>query len=296
MKKISLFILFVCFSLLSLGQEKEKTAPTEQPKLTMLVPGDSLQVFVGSYQQKYIIHEIKGGQTLYSLARFYGLKFKDLMAYNRELTNRVIEIGQKVKVPISHRILTRKKDKDFVDSLFVPVFYEVKPRETMYTISRTYFRVEPKLLMQNNEKTTSTLRNGESLLVGWMSIYGVPDSVRAFTGPNAAFMQGMEKNKQTFAFQSEVKKEISEDGVAFWDYKSNNSNDSGLFALHRTAKTNTVIRVRNPMNNRHVFVKVIGQIPDVGYDQRIKIVLSAKAAKALGALNPRFHVKMIYFK
>jgi rare lipoprotein A (peptidoglycan hydrolase) len=68
-----------------------------------------------------------------------------------------------------------------------------------------------------------------------------------------------------------------------------------LYALHRDAAIGTIISVTNPMSNRTVYAKVIARVPD-GYERNVEVILSPEAARKIGALDPKFFVKVKYFK
>jgi len=92
-----------------------------------------------------------------------------------------------------------------------------------------------------------------------------------------------------------IKKEHNQRGVAAWNKNSKNKND--IFALHSSAPINSVIEVTNPMNNRTLFVKVTGRPSSkIYYGTNVKVVLSYKAARMLGARDPRFYVNVKYLK
>jgi hypothetical protein len=50
--------------------------------LTYLTPQDSVFLSVNESNQKIILHQLEKKQTLYSLAKFYGLEFNEVMYYN----------------------------------------------------------------------------------------------------------------------------------------------------------------------------------------------------------------------
>ena len=79
----------------------------------------------------------------------------------------------------------------------------------------------------------------------------------------------------------------------FWPKDSKEK--GALYALHRQASIGTIIQVNNPMNDRIVYAKVIGRIPEA-YERNIEVVLSPEAARKLGARDPRFFVKTTYLK
>ena len=67
-------------------------------------------------------------------------------------------------------------------------------------------------------------------------------------------------------------------------------------AMHRTAPVGTILKVRNEMNNREVFVRVMGKLPDTAVNDKLIIKLSRSAYDRLGAIDPRFRVELTYYK
>jgi hypothetical protein len=67
-------------------------------------------------------------------------------------------------------------------------------------------------------------------------------------------------------------------------------------ALHRTAPVGTILKVRNEMNNREVFVRVMGKLPDTALTDKLIIRISKSAYDRLGAIDQRFRVEVTYYK
>jgi rare lipoprotein A (peptidoglycan hydrolase) len=67
-------------------------------------------------------------------------------------------------------------------------------------------------------------------------------------------------------------------------------------ALHRTAPVGTILKVRNEMNNREVFVRVMGPLPDTAFTDKLIIKISKSAYDRLGAIDSRFRVEVTYYK
>jgi rare lipoprotein A (peptidoglycan hydrolase) len=128
--------------------------------------------------------------------------------------------------------------------------------------------------------------------MGWMDIRGIPENYRKFRG------HPLWKNNQTYRDwylnARLVKKEYLERGIAHWHKDS--SQEGEFLALHRTAPINSIVAINNPMNNRTLYAKVIGRIPDAVYEDNVIVVLSPKAAMLLGARDANFFVKMRYLK
>jgi len=68
-------------------------------------------------------------------------------------------------------------------------------------------------------------------------------------------------------------------------------------ALHRTAPVGTILKIKNEMNNREVFVRVMGKLPEgAAADSKVVIRISKSAYDRLGAIDPRFRVQVTYYK
>lgn len=258
--------------------------------LHYILPTDSVFLKIDQFQNKYVIHQLEPGQTLYSLARFYGLSVEELYYYNEGLKERNAKPGTKVKVPIPNRALRRFLDLDINPNDYVPVYYIVSKGDTFYGIAVRQFHMTVDELLERNDLDGTNLFLGQILLVGWMNIHGLTDKEREFKGgPLAKRNFAM---KRLYLREFDPAKDHAHSGVAVW--KKNSSRKSDFYALHRFARINSVIKVHNPMNNRDVYVRVIGRIPDTSYDYKVVVVVSPIVAELLGAVDAKFHVDVNY--
>lgn len=260
--------------------------------LNYLTAKDTIFLSVDAFEEKYLEHVIQAKQTLYSLARFYGMSVEELYFYNPGLKDQSVQPGMIIRVPIPNRAIKRYPTQNFTPKEHVPVYYVVKKGDTMYRISKVYFKMPIEDLMERNRLADITLKTGQNLHVGWLNINGVPDSLREFSGgPLARRNNALRK---IYQYEMTGKKESEHQGAAFW--KTHSKEDSDLYALHRYAPVNSIISVTNPMSKRTVYAKVIGKIPDTAYKDDVVVVLSPLAAKALGAIDPRFFVRVKYHR
>ncbi len=255
-----------------------------------LLPQDTIFLSIGDYQEKIFIHEVEKNQTLYSLARFYGLHTEEIYRYNPDLRLSVLSPKQKITIPVPNRAILRYKTKDFKSSQYAPVFYKVKRGDTFFNIATKVFKMPMDTIAFRNQMTSNTLSIGQNLLIGWMSINGIPSSYRKSRSHSE--WKRSQSLRKTFVQGKNAYGEVHEQGVAFW--QKNGSTSSDRYALHRKAPLNSVIAVTNPMNNRKVYAKVIGRIPENVYGSDVVIVISSKVANGLGAKDPRFFVRVMY--
>lgn len=83
-------------------------------------------------------------------------------------------------------------------------------------------------------------------------------------------------------------------GIAIW--RNNGFGKNKMFALHATARINSYIELDNPMMDRVVYAKVVGNIPPNTYPEEVKVIISPKTASNLGVLDQRFFIKMKYLE
>lgn len=259
--------------------------------LRYLTPKDTIFLTI-EFDSEYIFeHYIERKQTLFSLGQFYGLSLEELYFYNPGLKERTLGVGESVRVPIPKKAIIRYQNNGFDAKKHVPVAYVVKKGDTIFGIAKRYFRMEISEIMTRNNLSSESVKVGQRLLIGWMSMDGVPAEYHDTGGsPYARRNNAMRK---VYLREKGDKKEKEHQGAASWQRESKEAAD--FYALHRYAAKNSIIQVYNPMNKETIYVKVIGKIPDSAYDNNVVVVLSPMAARALGALDPRFFVQVKYY-
>ncbi len=255
---------------------------------------DTIFLSVGPYGTKLLEHQMQEDQTLFSLASFYGMSVEELYYYNPELRSGVVDIGQKVRIPIPNRAILRFQFPPFgpLNYSYIPVFYRVRKGDTLFRISKNFFRMPVDTVRSWNYLWDDKLELGQCLHVGWMNIQGVPKEYRKnmedpLTKRNAPL-------RENYFLGIGPQKEYEQQGVAIW--KKEDKASSEFYALHRYAPENSVIEVVNPMTKRSIYAKVIGKIPDRTYEDNVIVVLSPLSATALGAKDHRFFVRVTYLK
>jgi len=105
-----------------------------------------LQLPLFSYAED--IHILKKGETLYAIAKKYGISVEELIVYNGVEDPRELKIGSRIKIP-------SKETKS----------YKVKPGDTFYGIAKAHGIPLKQLLELNGFSETDVLQVGETLLV-----------------------------------------------------------------------------------------------------------------------------------
>ncbi|WP_298517611.1 LysM peptidoglycan-binding domain-containing protein [uncultured Kordia sp.] len=87
------------------------------------------------------LYTIKAKETKWGIAHSYGLTIEELEAINPEIKEG-LKIGQEIKLPI-------RSEKPAIVSVEKYVFYDVKPKQTMYTLTRKLGVSEDELIHLN---------------------------------------------------------------------------------------------------------------------------------------------------
>ncbi|MBP7183931.1 MAG: LysM peptidoglycan-binding domain-containing protein [Saprospiraceae bacterium] len=282
---------------------------SEVPATPILNFRDSLLVEISGNNQKIIIHSIKKQQTLYSIAKFYGISYDEIVRINPKYKNANAQLGDKVKIPVPGRAIMKRMRKDFVRWKYAPVYYTAKEGETLFTIAKVYFKTPVDTLLKRNNlpKGSTTLHKGQLLQVGWFSTKGVDPSLVADTKADneAENIKDSEMNlvkdahpdsifQKKFELLSKVTPPIAQQGAAIWQFNAKGSVENDFFILHSTAKKNSIIELTNPINRKKVYAKVVGKVPE-GYQADIIAIVSKGVVKELGMRDPKFFVRLRYF-
>lgn len=237
--------------------------------------------------EKIYQHKIIKGQNLYSLARFYGLNEEELFPYNPNLKSNVVGIGQLIRVPIPNASIKRFKGDNFKRWKFAPIAFKVKKGDNLFKIAKTLFHMPIDSVMKWNNLPNQNISPGQLLHVGWISLDGVPDSIRTLRKGTVDL-----KKKQLEDNFAKQKKTVEQRGAAFWQKKGNQNTD--YYCLHRTAKIGSTLSIMNGMNFKTIYAKVIGKIPDNAYGNEVVIIVAPSVAKQLAAKDEKFFVKIKY--
>ncbi len=202
-------------------------------------------------------HTVKKGETLYGIARQYGVSATELSDWN-QLNNSGIKTGQQLIVAkatgttavSAEPVRTKTTGENEVNA--------PKDAATETKVSDVKTAAEEKAVTE--ETTNATIVSQEVI-------------DKTPSGKN-------------------IKQSI-ETGEAAW-VNDADLNPSKYFALHRTAPIGTIMKVTNRMNGKYVFVKVIGKLPGTGDNEKLIIKISKAAADRLGVIDPTFQCELNY--
>lgn len=237
-------------------------------------------------EKAYVIHKVIAKQTLFALANRYQTTVAAITAENPTVENG-LQIGQTLKIPYGGVLESENIEAPALT--YTTSTHTVAAGETLFSIAGIYN------VSVGDIKTWNNLETNSISLDQKLEIRTPNES-----GEAQIDTESVEKTVE-IGGEEEV---INYEGTAFQQYEVegiaeviDEEEPSGkFFALHRTAKEGTVIKVTNLMNDLTVYVRVVGSIPDTSTNEDVIIKLNQRAYENLKALDKRFRVKISYFQ
>lgn len=224
------------------------------------------------------IHTVAPGETLFAISRKYGVKVDEIVAWNN-LTSEALAVGQELKIgkgavqtstPTNTTTkVAKEKEEEKVPFARAQKHY-VQFGETLEQIADRR-KVSMDSLRRWNSMTSNDLKIGQVL---WYRTYAQPSNA-----PST---------------KREVYGKRIEEGVAMTIDEAEITDK--YLALHRTIPVGTLVEVRNLMNNKKVYVRVVGNLPSTGLNDNVMIRLTAKSFERLGILDARARVEVTYYE
>lgn len=261
--------------------------------------------------KKYILHRVEKGEGLYSIARTYGTTANVIQQVNN-LSDWILDIGQVLKVPSKATVVKpvaessgnniEKSKPEIVQNPKISgnsyTTHSVKRGETLYKIAKQYDISVTELKQINNLSGTSLSYNQKLKVPKKGIIITNPDIIEPTEEEAKNVKVEVSKGTADSKVSTRDNKylnstDFNETGIAGW-INEKGANSKKSIALHKTAPLGTIIRVTNLMNNKSIYVKVIGTLPETGDNENTIIVLSKAAVNLLGAVDQKFRVSLNY--
>jgi LysM repeat protein len=245
------------------------------------------------------IHRVGQKETLYSIAKQYGVTVEDLKSWNN-LSNAGLKMGQELLIKDKKADVktadTRQPETKLPESKSANR-HTVAKGETMYSLARAY-GVTVSQLKDWNSLTSNDLQLGQEIIVAGPGtqvstkyqesapdtreetpkLSTNPSTVSANTIPVTPVVVGMDETR--------------ENGMAA--VLEGTEGNRKYLAHHRTVRPGTIIRVKNNITRKEVFVRVIGNLPNTESPD-VLLRLSKSATDKLGG-DDKFPVEVTYFK
>jgi len=137
-------------------------------KSHLLLCGVFFLIMPGFIFSEERVHEIKKGETVYSIARQYGVNPQDVLAYNKISDPRTVRAGTKIRIPGANSTgagsppVIARPEPQFPQSYDE---YRVERNDTLYSLARRYGITLAELLDMNGFAPNYIIKVGEKIRV-----------------------------------------------------------------------------------------------------------------------------------
>lgn len=258
----------------------------------------------------YKKHTVLKGETLFSISRSYGLKVADLVKVNPDIkTNKTLRLGQQLNIPGVNHIVAEVPIKTVRKDTLA---HKAKLAGVPSTPDTPYREEENQVRSTADDKTalsTTATDNSQLALPARMDRSDGPKPEKNVSGNIAATPEVKAENVPVTPFSIRTSSANPGEYASLFgqysahnytvkrnrgaaNYLADNSPGNPYLALYSGAETGSVIKVTNMMNNKSVFVKVVGKVPSSDASKEIILKLNRKVAQELGAIDEKFLVEV----
>lgn len=238
-----------------------------------------------------VIHIVAAKETLFSISKLYNVTVDEIKSWNN-LSDNNLSTGQKLTIKKKATALESK----LPEAKTVKTTHTVAAKETLFSIARQY-TVTVQQLRDWNGLTSDDVKVGQILFISQpMNAAEIKPDVKETVIVRSEVKPQPEIKETSIRISEKVtgSDEVKEGGLA--ELIEGTEGNRKYLALHRTAKVGTILKVRNELNNREVFVRVAGSLPEGAANTNVVIKISKSAYDRLGAIDPRFRVEVTYYK
>jgi LysM repeat protein len=253
------------------------------------------------------VHKVQPKETLFSISRMYGVSVDDIKTWNN-LKDNSLSVGQDIliKKGASSASPPTTTTSTTPAATTGKMTHTVAAGETLYSIARTY-NVSVDQIKQWNNLTSNEVKISQTLFVTQPMF--APQTTTQTTQPATTTTTPVITPTTTTAVQAQAATagspvkisesvlgtdEVHELGLA--ELIEGSEGNRKYLAFHRTAKPGSILKVRNELNNREVFVRVAGQLPNTAVNDKLVIKISKSAFDRLGGVDQKFRVEVTYYK
>lgn len=260
-----------------------------------------------------IKHKVEAGQTLYFISKKYNVSVDELRKNNPVIAaDLIIKPEQVLVIPVKNVPVKQEISRFQV--------HIVKTKETLYSISKEY-GVTVNDIIQLNNLENANISIGQTLKIKPLleSSATTVKETTVVTPTNTNVIKPEKTVKEVEVketkpnFETEV---ISNDDATLYkqlfegynngnntlvkdkgigNYLESNSSDVYLMMVN-DVPTGQIAKVRNLMNNKVVYLKVVGPISSKDADNNISVKISKAAAKDLNIIEDRFLAEWTWYK
>ncbi len=218
------------------------------------------------------VHTVTKGETAYALCKRYGVSVSEIKQWNN-LEDLNLKVGQRL-------IVSKTNSQAIYKPISVPSTPDTPYRDEDNGIRNEHPKAEAILEQQEIFEKPKQMPVATATPV-------VTESLRT-SSANPTEYPGIFTQYATRGLKMKKNR-----GAA--NYLSDATSGNQFLAFYNEAEAGSIIRVTNLMNQKTIFVKVMGKLPSGDSAQEVILKLSNSAAHQLGVIDDKFLVEVASF-
>ena len=248
-----------------------------------------------------IIHKVEAGQTLYFLSKKYNIGIDQLRQANPDiLDDLIIKPAQVLVIPVENKTVELDQGGYKI--------HVVKTKETLYSLSKLY-DISVSELINLNQLESANISIGQELKVGKLQVND--DAIfEKSTNDIEIIEEKLDLKTEEDENQVNQAKDVMLYKQLFESYDNGinqlnkdkgignylDGNSSGAYlAMVNNVPAEQIVKVRNLMNNKVIYLKVVGPVSSKDADKNIAIKISKSAAEDLNIIEDRFLAEWTWY-
>lgn len=234
---------------------------------------------------KYDVVTVEKGMTLYSISKKYNVDLNDLKKWNG-LTTDAVKIGSQLVINPKNKGKEEVKPKEIKVK---PINKELTPKQQPATLtpkSKEEITKSQELKPKNSTKTNDEPVQPKEDQENIVSTEDIP------AGIDNESQKELTKIYKSYKDAGRTISDVKGTGAPMTT--SLGTVENTYFIMHRYLSIGTVIKIKNLVNNKTVYGKVIGKLPDTQENKNIIIRYSLGVKKDLLLQNGKNYVQIEY--
>ena len=126
-------------------------------------------IIQGSSPEYYLLHKTGAKENFYSIGRIYNISPKVIAPFNNLQLEKGLSIGQPIRIPLAENNFSQNGIVN-PDEVLVPVYYQVKAKESLFQVSDAHNHVLLASLRKWNRLSGDALSNGRNVIIGFLKV------------------------------------------------------------------------------------------------------------------------------
>lgn len=241
-----------------------------------------LEVFINKSAQPnaFFVHKVRKTESVYGIAKNYQTDWNALIEVNPDINLERVSEGNAILIPFN----PGKIQPDSTAGAML-VLYTIQPKDNLFSLSSRYFNLPIQHVKHLNPWISQGLPVGKVLRLGYIHRQNTLNPNPSVSSSTESINQPMTEAESSYSF--------SKGGRGLVRVESSSLGVGRYFALHPSAKMESMIEIANPVNGRKLMAKIIGRIPPI-YPKGTQLVVSGSVALYLGVPDDRFYAIFAY--